>query len=382
MEQNVFKILVVDDNLKNIQVIGNILREAKYIVGYATSGIQALSILQCSGGYDLVLLDIDMPEMDGYETCKKIRDDKNLDEVPIIFLTALSETENVVKGFKTGAQDYISKPFNSSELLVRVATHLQLKYKSDLIKKMNEELESKVAERTTELQQAYQELDNLDTMKTDFLYFISEEIRSPLNGIAGAINLIKNHEFSSTIKDMVDTLDRSTTKLESFINNALYFSNLTNKNYHLQKTDIDLNELIQFALLDLDDASKEKNVKFIIDNCRSNVIVNADKDLIYKALISILQNAIKYSSQDGKVTIGIKEYEAKITCSVTDESIGFSNEVLEGLGKITKASGNRYFQKLGLSLYIVKQIMDLHKGEISIFNKENAGACVELIFKK
>ena len=122
-----YSVFIVDDNQKNIQVIGNVLQEAGYDVGFAINGKQALSILQKNNAYDLVLLDIDMPVMNGFEACVEIRKDEKLKDLPIIFLTAFSDSDNLVKGFDLGAQDYITKPFNSRELLVRVKTHVELK---------------------------------------------------------------------------------------------------------------------------------------------------------------------------------------------------------------------------------------------------------------
>ncbi|MDP4267739.1 MAG: response regulator [Bacteroidota bacterium] len=138
-----FKILIVDDNSNNIQVLGSILRDAKYIVGFANNGHQAIEILNNTKDYDLVLLDVSMPEMDGFEICKTIQQDKELRNIPVIFITVYNEIENVLKGFNIGARDYITKPFNSRELLSRIKTHIKLKHKSDQIKYMNQMLREK-----------------------------------------------------------------------------------------------------------------------------------------------------------------------------------------------------------------------------------------------
>jgi len=135
------KVLVVDDNPANIQVIGNILRNQGYTVGYAIDGQQAINLLKKTFDYDLILLDVDMPLMDGFETCKAIKKDFKLKDIPVIFLTAFTETEKIVTGFDVGGNDYITKPFNSKELLARVNTHLQLKNRNDQIKQMNHQLE-------------------------------------------------------------------------------------------------------------------------------------------------------------------------------------------------------------------------------------------------
>jgi len=121
-----FSILIVDDEPKNIQLLGNLLKEQSYDIEFATSGEQAIEWLT-SKRFDLVLLDIMMPEMDGYEVCEKIKSDITISHIPIIFLTAKTQTEDIVKGFEVGGFDYITKPFKSPELLARVKMHVEIK---------------------------------------------------------------------------------------------------------------------------------------------------------------------------------------------------------------------------------------------------------------
>ncbi|MBU2554087.1 MAG: response regulator, partial [Bacteroidetes bacterium] len=119
------KILIVDDISKNIQILGNILSQKAYDVAYAQSGIEALKLCD-KQAFDLILLDIMMPGMDGYEVCEKLKKQKHTKDIPVIFLTAKAEMDSIIKGFEVGGQEYITKPFNSSELLARVQTHLLL----------------------------------------------------------------------------------------------------------------------------------------------------------------------------------------------------------------------------------------------------------------
>ncbi|MCP4132778.1 MAG: fused response regulator/phosphatase [bacterium] len=126
-------ILIVDDVPKNIQVLGNILNKESYRIAFATDGKQALDMVY-NLHPDLILLDIMMPEMDGYEVCRKLKESRDTRDIPIIFLTAKTETEDIVKGFQFGAVDYVTKPFNSAVLLARVQTHLELKRAKDTMK--------------------------------------------------------------------------------------------------------------------------------------------------------------------------------------------------------------------------------------------------------
>src|SRR4030042_4481505 len=136
-------ILLVDDNPQNLQVLGKLLQEEKYEIEFALNGETALEWLK-NKKFDLVLLDLNMPGLNGFEVCKRIRSDKTMYGVPIIFLSAESERESILKGFEVGAQDYVTKPFDSRELLARVKTQLDLKSKTEKLEKVNEWLTKKI----------------------------------------------------------------------------------------------------------------------------------------------------------------------------------------------------------------------------------------------
>ena len=151
------RILIVDDTLQNIQVLGTVLREQNYQINVAQNGMQALESVG-KVPPDLILLDVMMPEMDGFEACKRLKADEDTRDIPVIFLTAKVETEDVVHGFDLGAVDYVTKPFNATELLARVHTHLELRRLRRELQEYNEQLEEKVAERTADLQRAHKQL--------------------------------------------------------------------------------------------------------------------------------------------------------------------------------------------------------------------------------
>jgi PleD family two-component response regulator len=164
VESSRCNILIVDDVAKNIQVLGNILRQEGYSISFATSGKQALRMV-AADSFDLILLDVMMPEMDGLEVCKGLKEDPESRHIPVIFLTAKTEREDIVKGFQVGALDYVTKPFNSAELLARVRTHLELKKARDRIARTLAELAEKNSRLTTlneELQRALREIKTLE----------------------------------------------------------------------------------------------------------------------------------------------------------------------------------------------------------------------------
>ena len=152
------RILIVDDTLQNIQVLGTVLREENYQINVAQNGLQALDVVG-KVSPDLILLDVMMPELDGFETCKRLKADAETRDIPVIFLTAKVETEDIVHGFELGAVDYVTKPFNATELLARVHTHLEIQRLRRELEQYNEQLEQKVQERTAEVRAAHQILE-------------------------------------------------------------------------------------------------------------------------------------------------------------------------------------------------------------------------------
>ncbi len=159
-------ILIVDDISKNIQVLGGILRREGYALSYAVSGEQALKMAFADGA-DLVLLDVMMPQMDGFEVCRRLKANPRTREIPIIFLTAKTEKEDIVKGFELGAVDYVTKPFNTPELLARVHTHLALKIYNAMVRQTNKKLMEKndrLKQLNIQLQQALKEIKTLKGM--------------------------------------------------------------------------------------------------------------------------------------------------------------------------------------------------------------------------
>ncbi len=180
--QDSSKILVVDDTPANLEVIIETLSSAGYAIASAISGERALKRLQ---NYvpDLILLDVQMPGIDGFETCRQIKANPDTANIPVMFITALSDTESIVKGFSLGAVDYISKPFHEPELLARVKTHLQLKF-------LNQSLEKRVVERTAELQQSQLQLVQNEKMASlgNLVAGVAHEVNNPIGFLMGSIS--------------------------------------------------------------------------------------------------------------------------------------------------------------------------------------------------
>lgn len=375
------KILIADDQQKNIQVLGSLLRQENYIIGVAMNGRQALEMLLQSNDYDLVLMDINMPIMNGIEACKAIREHENLKEIPIIFLTALVESESIVLGFEAGGQDYVTKPFNSNELLARVNTHLELKQNRDSLRQVNNWLEQKVKERTEELTVANSQLLKLDTAKTEFLNIISHEIRTPLHGIIGALGILNEYQLPEEIKELMYVMEISANRLEEFSLKALDISLLNTKGkaiLNLNKED--LTDIISSKVNALKSQADKKNISIILQNEGRDICTMLDKTFIDKCVSYLIDNAIKFGNRNSEIFIKTMEHSKNLVVTIEDEGKHFPDNY--NFSDIEVFGTNSHIdQNPALSLFLCKKIIEAHNGKIEIGNTQN-GAKVSFVLPK
>lgn len=381
------RILLVDDNPKNIQVVANILSFHKYEVEYAMNGRDALEWIS-KDRFDLVLLDVMMPEMDGFEVCQIIKRNEHFRDIPVIFLTARYDPDSVKKGFDCGAVDYIIKPFNPVEIVSRVKTHIELKRNREQLSNLAQWLEEQVNQRTQELQVANQklskamrEIEMLDQLKNEFLNILSHEIRTPLNGIIGPLELIKSDMAGDNMPVLMHVLDESVQRLEKFSYKALEISNLKAKGrQYLNLTKVVLSEVIETCLSGLSSRLTEQKLMISILSQKHSTIVNADAVLIGEVFNIAIGNAIKYSPTGGIITIENMAQEGKLVYTISDEGKGFPQVVLDKAFRPFVIGEAHIDLNMGLDLYFSKLVMIAHGGEINIRNTEDGGAQVILEF--
>ena len=378
-------ILIIDDNPHNLQVLGKLLRENNFAIEFATSGEAALEWLK-KRLFDLLLLDINMPGMNGFEVCLKVRSDKTYDNIPVIFLSAETDRESILKGFELGAQDYITKPFDSRELLSRVKTHLSLKDSLEKLGNQNALLEATVSERTVQLRDANEQLKDLnqklldlDKTKSEFLRLVSHEIRTPLNGIIGPLELLKEYVSTKDVEEIIGILDLSVKRLERFALNALLITRLKTKQFDIRKESVSLSVLLEDVLNDYSTMISDGNYQIkIINNSKTSSIIG-EPELIKTCLGNILNNSISYSPKDSKVEILIYDDYENIFCEFKDNGTGFKNDA-GSLFEIFNMGTSKKDNYLSIGLPICKMIMEAHLGNITIGNNDTGGAYVKLKF--
>lgn len=385
LDSEKFKILIVDDVTKNIQVLGNILRETGFQTGFATNGKQALSLLQ-KNHYDLVLLDVMMPEIDGFEVCRQIRRMESLRDLPVIFLTARVDNESTIEGFHAGGQDYVTKPFNQDELLARVNTHLELKEKREKLSAMNDILDQKVQERTVQLESAIEKLNKanqellyLDQAKSQFIDLIAHEIRTPLGGILGMTYILQTELNSTEYIEFIDLLKDSAERLEKFSMKALLITQLQAGKYVLNLKNFQIGDLAEQLIEELKETSNQKQLKFDFEST-PGLSLTADQELVKICLESVLRNAIRFSPEKETIKIRIYQNQNSLIIEIVDQGNGFSQKALDNLYEMFGVGEKPIDQNFGLDLALVKKIIDAHSALIFIQNTYGSGTCVRLIF--
>jgi two-component system, sensor histidine kinase and response regulator len=356
------KILVVDDNTRNIQVIGTILREEGYEIGFALDGKQALDLLNDSTDYDLVLMDIKMPVMDGFEACRIMKDDDRFKEIPVIFISASHDIENIIAALDLGGVDYVTKPFNAKELLARVNTHIQLK------------------QRTLEVKNYALELETLNATKDKFFSIIAHDLRNPFEGILllcrtlfAKIPSISTDEIKMHVEMIVSATESGNKLLE----NLLIWSRSQTGSITFNAGSLNLDSAIRRCIDLISTQAKAKNIE-INYKASAGIIVKTDEAMFSHIMRNLLTNAIKFTQDSGVVTILSKKTSKGVEVSVIDTGIGIQENDKDLLfkidGNICSRPGTQNEAGSGLGLILCKEFLDKMGGTIRVESEQGKGS--------
>lgn len=356
-------ILIVDDHLKNIQVLGSLLAEKEYDIGVAMNGKEAIEFTSVHYP-DLILLDIMMPEMSGFEVCEKLKSEKSTADIPIIFLTAKTETEDIVKGFQLGAVDYITKPFNSAELLIRVNTHIENKRNREIILKQNSE-------------------------QKEFLHILCHDLYNPFAAIYSALEIIE--EDPSAIETVIELIKMSSSSGMEVIELVRQMRALIDKGDSLQLSKVNLSQAVSEAISLLKNRLDEKNISLKITIPQHLNIIAEAVSLKNSVINNIITNAIKFSFTGGEILIDTAEIGDEVHLIISDHGVGIPQTLLDHIFDITKTTsrlGTNQEQGTGFGMPLVKNFMTAYGGSIEIQSKEkqennpDSGTTITLCLKK
>ncbi len=374
--ENLFenKILIVDDTPENIDILVELLEDFECQI--AINGEDALETAWEDIPPDLILLDIMMPEMDGYEVCERLRADERTKDVPVIFLTAKTQKEDIVKGFEVGGQDYITKPFDARELMERVKTQLELKSQREILKNMNVVLEEKVQERTAQLNESNLKLEaannklvGLDEAKNKFLNLISHEIRTPLNGIVGSTYFLNDMIEDPELKEFIVMLMESVDRLDSFSKKALEITQMQTLGDGIKKKEIHLNKLVNNIIEESKESAKTRNIEFEVSQIDDYSLMGVE-DYIAGAIREIIGNAIKFSHENTVIdVVSFKEGDRYKLC-ISDTGEVIPKEKIEEIVKPFGLANDHYDKHIGLGLSYVQSALELHSASLEIESSE------------
>jgi signal transduction histidine kinase len=390
------KVLVVDDNPINLRVMVNYLETAGFSILVAEDGEDALEQLE-NIRPDIILLDVMMPGIDGFETCRRIKSNPHIADIPVIFMTALNETTDKVKGFQLGAVDYVTKPIQHEEMLARVTNHVtirtlqkQLSYANNELKVANDELEQRVAERTHKLQLIADEnarllaeqettivkLQELDRLKSEFLTSMSHELRTPLNSILGFSELLMLDLTDKVARNDAELIHSSGQILLAIINDILDVSKLEAGLMEIVPEPLNVVEIMPEIFASSVVLVRNKAIKIEMDVPDILPVVHADKLRLKQVLLNLIGNAVKFTST-GMITIKASLEGDFIRFGVIDMGIGVPKEKQELIFRQFQQvdmSGTRSYGGVGLGLAISKKLVEMHGGEIGVVSEEGVGS--------
>lgn len=359
------KVLIVDDIEDNVVVVERLIRRQGLGTLVAYSGMQALSIAE-SKQPDLILLDVQMPEMDGFEVIKKLKENPKTKGIPVIFLTARTENDSMMEGFQLGGVDYITKPFNSGEVLNRVRTHLELKHAHDIAIEQNEKLVA------------------LNATKDRFFSIIAHDLKNPITNFRD-ITRVLSDKFSDIpneeLQEYLESLRYSSQAICVLLENLLDWSRSQRGAILFAPVEFDFSFLVQNVVEVLHTSAINKNILIDTSYVPDGMRVVADVKMLNTVLRNLVSNAIKFTEQGGKVTVSAKKGEKNTEFTVADTGVGISAIKILKLFKVAENNSTvgTYGEKgTGLGLVLCKEFIDRHSGDIQIESTLGKGTKVTI----
>ncbi|HUQ86135.1 MAG TPA: response regulator [Vicinamibacterales bacterium] len=409
MKQQV-NILVVDDRDENLMAVEAVLGDPGYRLVRARSGREALKEV-LDQDFALILLDVVMPGVDGYETATLIRERPRSRQTPIIFLTANDwGSQHVFRGYTVGAVDYLVKPVPADVLRSKVAVFVELFNRQEALRLGQEQLEKTIAERTRELadanvalsaeieertkierervqllrreQSARLEAERANRLKDEFLATLSHELRTPLNAIMGWAHVLgQSSHDRDTVQRAANVIKQNASSQSQLIDDILDVSRIVGGRLVLDTQLVELHAVIDDAIESLTPAASAKMIR-ITRNMDDAIKVIGDRDRLQQVVWNLISNALKFTPKGGSVEIGLADVDGDAQITVTDTGIGISAEFLPFVFdrfRQADSSMSRRHNGLGLGMAIVRHLVELHGGTVSVESSgENQGTTFRL----
>jgi signal transduction histidine kinase len=351
-------ICVIDDNPDNVDLLEQELSDAGYRVVTALGGESGLEVI-ANEKPDIVLLDIMMPDLSGYDVCRQLRRDEETVALPIILVTAKTGTRDEVKGLDAGANDYVIKPINIDTLLARVRTQLRIKTLQD------------------ELRRSYESFIRLDRARQDMISMLAHDMKTPLMTVSASTKLLMDSQVqadSDRISQVSSLMLKSAHKLRELVEDFLSLARWDRTGLAAEITVCDLGEIVRDVHDSCETLIRDRGLTVETDLPQSELSVCADPVLLHRVWQNLLSNAIKYNRQGGSITLRAQEENGIVTCEVADTGIGIPADVLPRVFEIFfRPEGRKEIEGSGLGLAVVRAILRAHNSDHEISSIEGEG---------
>ena len=352
-------ILVVDDNPANLQLLSGMLKRSGFKARPVTSGELALQAARRAPP-DLILLDVSMPDMDGYELCRILKADEALKEIPVLFISAHGETADKVKGFAAGGVDYVTKPFQVEEVEARVAAHIELRRQRRLI------------------QESLDKLRRLEDLRDNLVHMIVHDLRSPLMGLSGcmqALQMTEGQALSERARKLLTEARTAADKLTEMVSSLLDVSRMEAHAMKLSLRECDLADVILITVKKVEPLQGGRQVATLLPE--DPVRVTCDPDLIHRVIQNLLTNAYQFTPEASHIRVGATQEGQSVTLFVEDDGPGIPHEyhekIFEKFGQAeTRAKRQKYTTGLGLTF--CKLAVEAHGGKIGVESEPGHGS--------
>ena len=360
-----YKILIVDDVVSNVLLLKILLTNEKFQVCTANNGTTCIEMARKEHP-DLILLDVMMPDMNGFDTATVLKKEEGTKDIPIIFLTALNTPQDLVHGFQVGASDFLTKPFNKEELVMRVTQQISLVAAKRIIEKQNQEL------RAT--------LTNRDKMYS----VIAHDLRSPMASIRMVLNLVVASASPETVGPelytLLDQANRESEEVHDLLDNLLKWTKSQTGRLTVVKQDLDLNDIIPGVVEIFEAIAYTKRIKLDLKKTDAPLVVNADNDMLKTVVRNFLSNAIKFSPEDSSIEIIMAPEGDMAKVSVRDHGVGIAADRIENIfhkGETTYGTGGE--EGSGLGLQLCQDFARKNGGDCTVESVEGAGSTFSVL---
>lgn len=353
-------ILIVDDNPVNRDMLARRLQQEGYQSDFAEDGVIALEKLE-NNAFDLVLLDIMMPQMNGFEVLEHMQNNPKLYSVPVIVISAIDDIASTVKCLELGAEDYLSKPFNSTILKARISSSLE---KNRLRK------------------EEVKRLVQLNAMKDQFVGTVSHDLRNPITSILGYSDLLKNilADQDEQTLNFLERIQRNAHHMLDMINDLLDIAKIE-AGLEINLEPVNFTDFLSEQLENYEMSANQKGIKLVYPTPETDSIVQIDPNRFKQVIGNLLSNAIKYTLSEGQVRVSVLEVIGQVIIEIQDTGLGMPEADIPHLfDKFFRVENETHLNEegTGLGLSIVKAVVEAHHGTITVDSELGKGSCFQI----